>query len=107
MRATAPPDGGKSQFGHLTFTAQEDYRGFLPLRSFSFYSDRNSPGATFSFTGTVNAEGQVRLRMEGADVELTGTLRLGNGYESNRMVLTFAGGPRNGQTFTSYFRNGY
>ena len=89
---------------HLSFTAQEGTRVAGSL--FFYHSDLNSPGTTFSFTGTVNAEGQVRLRLA-TDVELTGTLRLGKTYESNRMVLTFAGGPRNGQTVTFIFRNGY
>ena len=92
-------------FGTLSFTAQEGTR--VAGSVFFYHSDPGSPGTTFPFTGTVNAEGQVRLRMEGSEFELTGTLRLGNTYDSNRMVLTFAGGPRNGQTFTFNFRNGY
>ncbi len=92
----------ESPVGTLSFTAQEG----TSVAGSGFLYNPGSSVTRFSFTGTVNAEGQVRLR-QGSDVELTGTLTLGNTYYSNRMVLTFAGGPRNGQTFTFNFRNGY
>jgi PKD repeat protein len=61
-----------------------------------------------AFTGTVDADGDVRLRLANSNVTLVGTMTLAwRDYESNRLVLTYVGGPRNGQTLSFYYRNGY
>lgn len=87
---------------HLCFTSQEGTQVTGDL------SRNGDPLASGQFRGTVNPNGEVRLTLEGAAVALVGTLTLGTiSYESNRLVLTYVGGPHNGETFTLYFRQGY
>jgi hypothetical protein len=69
-------------------------------------SDSTNPPKLF--TGTADADGSVRLRLADSSVTLVGTMTLAwRDYESNRLVLTYAGGPSNGKTLTLHFRSGY
>ena len=61
-----------------------------------------------SFSGTADADGNVRVVLAGSAGTLTGTLALPwTDYRSNRLVLTYADGPHKGETQTFFFRNGY
>ena len=63
---------------------------------------------TIPFSGNVNADGSVRLELAGSEGTLVGSLNLPwTDYYSNRLELTYVGGPRNGQTVTLHFRQGY
>jgi len=61
-----------------------------------------------SFSGTADADGNVRVALADSAGILAGTLALQwTGYETNRLELTYVDGPRKGQTLKFKFRNGY
>lgn len=69
---------------------------------------RGFPPERTSFTGTVNGDGSVELRLAGLPVTLTGTMTLaGLGEFDHRLVLTYRGGRYDGQTLRGYWRKGY
>jgi hypothetical protein len=85
----------------LCFTSQEGTQ-------VTGYTSTGFPNTGGFFSGTVNANGEVRLAFDGSSVTLAGTLTLGTAsYLSNQLVLTYVGGPHNGEALTFYFRNGY
>jgi chitodextrinase len=70
------------------------------------YDEPEPRGRTFS--GTADADGQVRVVLSDSAGTLVGTLALPwVDYESNRLVLTYLDGPHKGETLTFHFRNGY
>lgn len=60
-----------------------------------------------NFTGTVTSDGEVRLQLAGSQATLTGRMTLGPFVAYQRMHLTYHGGVYDGQTFDSYWRDGY
>ena len=72
-----------------------------------FRSDESEAGRKL-FSGAANADGSVRLVLADSGGTLVGTLALPwIDYDSNRLVLTYVGGPHNGETLTFHFRNYY
>ena len=67
---------------------------------------RQRPANTWSeFTGSVDANGEVRLQLSDSSETLTGTMMLLDFTETNqRMQLTFHGGTLDGQTVSMNWR---
>jgi PKD repeat protein len=69
------------------------------------YSDREDGFRTFS--GTANADGSVRWVLAGSAGTLVGTMTLWSPDHNSSLVLTYQGGPHDGETLKFYFRAGY
>lgn len=69
------------------------------------YSEREAGWRPLS--GTANADGSVRLVLAGSAGTLVGTMTLWSPDHNSSLVLTYQGGPHNGETLNFYFRDGY
>jgi PKD repeat protein len=96
---------GQQRF--LNFTSQDGDRVGGEIRLFGD-SCGNCERSTYTFTGTLSGQENIRLALTGTDIVLEGTLKLSYyTYEGNRLILTQTGGADNGKVFEFWFRNGY
>jgi PKD repeat protein len=65
------------------------------------------PEGRKQFSGTANADGTVRLVLADSGGTLVGTLTLSSTDYDSSLVLTYQGGPHNGETLKFHFRSGY
>jgi hypothetical protein len=90
--------------GYLTFDSQDGTAVTGRLVHYSY----PEPTESSLFSGTANADGSVRLVLQGSAGTLVGTLKMPwTDYWSNQLELTYVSGAHNGQKLTLYFRNGY
>jgi len=88
---------------YLTIDSQE---GTAVTGTLNRYSEILRETERPKFAGTVEGNGNVRFVLAGKGESLVGTLALGP-YPITKMLLTYVGGPHNGQTLNFYFRDGY
>jgi PKD repeat protein len=99
-----------SCLGWLTINSQVgiNITGTL-IREFCCVPLRVEELESASFTGTASDNGEIRLKFNGSDVALIGTMDFHgriSGFDT-ALALKYVGGPHNGEVLTYWFRNGY